>query len=384
MAKVLYSLVPRWTMATWVERVCLVGPLFTRSGGNAILTRDDCPVGNQDTWVIDARTLRLRMDREIAVSVIMAVYNGARYLRQAVDSILGQTFADFEFIVLNDGSTDCSLDILHEYQDERMRVVDNGENIGLTRSLNRGLRLARAPYVARQDADDMSLARRLETQVRYLEQHRDVAVVGTGVRYIDGENRPLGAVALPEDPVPKLLSGNQICHGSVMFRRSVVEGAGGYDELFRYCQDYELWLRVARCHGMRNLPEVLYAFRLHEERVGCKKVEEATLYRFLARRLARCQADMGLVERVRAGGIRALLPELDRHERAQLHRVRGATHMRRGQVLQAQEEYLRACLVDPLDKRNPGGVLLCVLGADCWQWAHHMYRRISGGRCPLR
>src|SRR4051794_29608800 len=118
------------------------------------------------------------------VTVLLAVYNGERYLREAIDSILGQTFQDFEFLIINDGSTDSTREIILSYHDPRIRLVDNEDNIGQTRSLNRGLALAAGQFVARQDADDISEPERLASQVAFLEIHPEVVLLGTWYRKI--------------------------------------------------------------------------------------------------------------------------------------------------------------------------------------------------------
>src|SRR6266498_4162605 len=123
------------------------------------------------------------------VTVLMSVYNGERYLSEAIDSIINQTFADFEFVIINDGSTDSSREIINAYRDPRIRLVDNSQNIGLPKSLNLGLALARGEYVARQDADDISHPTRFEKQVEYLDDHGEVVVLGTRVWNMDESGR---------------------------------------------------------------------------------------------------------------------------------------------------------------------------------------------------
>jgi glycosyltransferase involved in cell wall biosynthesis len=113
------------------------------------------------------------------ISVLMSVYNGEKYLKEAVDSILNQTFSDFEFIVINDHSTDSTSEILFSYKDSRLKIIENDENIGITKSLNKGLRLVSGKYTARMDADDISFNNRLEKQLQYLEDNPDVGVLGT-------------------------------------------------------------------------------------------------------------------------------------------------------------------------------------------------------------
>jgi glycosyltransferase involved in cell wall biosynthesis len=199
----------------------------------------------------------------------MSVHNGARYLAEAVDSILSQGFADFEFLVIDDGSTDASAVILRGYSDPRLRVIHNPRNLGLTRSLNRGLGEARGRYVARQDADDSSHPDRLARQVTFLDANPNVALLGTGVRIINGRGRRRG---LDVEVRPstyhgiqwRLLFGNPFAHTSTMFRRDVVWGEfGGYDESCVFSQDFDLWSRVLTRYQGVNLPEPLVNYRSH-------------------------------------------------------------------------------------------------------------------------
>jgi glycosyltransferase involved in cell wall biosynthesis len=203
------------------------------------------------------------------VTVLMPVYNAERYLRPAIDSILSQTFRDFEFLIVNDGSSDNSRKIVESYADPRIKLVDNPHNMGLTRTLNRGLGLATGELIARQDADDVSYPDRLRRQVEFLDAHRDTALVGTQTRVIDEDGRPSGLRHYDrcceyESIRWDLLFGNSFTHSSVMFRRTIVaEEMGGYDETFKYEQDYDLWSRVACRYRVMNIPLVLVDYRIH-------------------------------------------------------------------------------------------------------------------------
>ncbi|MCX6985035.1 MAG: glycosyltransferase [Lentisphaerae bacterium] len=206
------------------------------------------------------------------VTVLMAVYNGERFLRDAVESILTQTFPDFEFVIVNDGSTDNSRNILLSYQDPRIKIIENDRNIGLVKSLNRGLAVARGDYVARQDADDISLSTRLEKQIAFLETHTDVAILGTQAENIDSKgnlysrsdsHRACGELAIRW----QLLFENPFVHTSVMFRKDLVSRHGGYDESFTRSEDIELWSRLAYEYGVFNLNEVLVRYRVHKTQI---------------------------------------------------------------------------------------------------------------------
>ena len=200
---------------------------------------------------IEERIKRLLNDIDMKspkVTVLMSVYNGEEYLREAIESILNQTFEDFEFLIINDGSTDSSRDIVLSYRDPRAKLIDNEVNIGLTRSLNRGLELARGEYIARMDADDVSLAERLEKQVSYLETRPEIGVLGTWVKYIDGYGRSIKEMHPPMGPDLikwSLLFGNRLVHSSVMIQSAILEQVGTYSNEMIVAQDYDLWVRVS-------------------------------------------------------------------------------------------------------------------------------------------
>ncbi len=215
------------------------------------------------------------------VTILMSVYNGEKYLEQAVDSMLAQTYGDFEFLVINDGSSDRSRAILDGYKDPRMRVVDNEGNIGLTKSLNRGIRMSKSRYIARMDADDVSMPDRLEKEVRFLDAHPEIGAVGCNVRLIDGDGNDAGAMAFPETSGHirwYMLFFNPLAHPSMLIRREALERAGGYNEEIRYAQDYELWCRMAPTTRFWNLQETLLCFRMHGQKVSVKNTAEQTRF----------------------------------------------------------------------------------------------------------
>ena len=198
----------------------------------------------------------------------MPVYNAERYVREAIESILNQTFGEFEFIIVDDCSSDGSLGVIESYQDERIVLLRNEVNLGVARSLNRGLAAARGEYLARMDADDRCAPERLARQVEYLDAHPEVAVLGTWAVFIDAAGRQTGAdQRSPQDPEEMrwavLHCPGVPIHPSVMMRTSVLRGAGGYRP-FRYGEDYDLWLRLTdRACPLRVLPETLLEFRRH-------------------------------------------------------------------------------------------------------------------------
>ncbi|HEC35643.1 MAG TPA: glycosyltransferase [Anaerolineae bacterium] len=206
------------------------------------------------------------------VSVLMPVYNGERYVAEAIESILAQTFADFEFIIVDDGSTDGTPSILAEYarQDPRIALLTNGANRGLVPTLNRGLKACRGEYIARMDADDISLPERLARQVTCMDQHPEVGVLGTNIAYIDSGGRLLNG-GRPKDPEPmspamvhwSLLWHCAIYHPTVMVRRRVLEWTGfAYDPAFRHAEDRDLWTRLAPHTTIASLSEILVHYRI--------------------------------------------------------------------------------------------------------------------------
>jgi glycosyltransferase involved in cell wall biosynthesis len=203
------------------------------------------------------------------VSVVMAVHNNAPYLQAALRSILEQKHSRFEFIIVNDGSTDATSSILerHSRKDARIRVLDQ-DNAGLTASLIRGIAEAQGDVIARMDGDDISLPTRLTHQLLFLATHEEVVAVGTQVLDIDtyggfiGQHvRECGHESLEE----QLLAGNgaAICHPSVMFRRDAYEKTGGYDATYRTAQDLDLFLRLGEVGRLANLDSVELLYRIH-------------------------------------------------------------------------------------------------------------------------
>jgi len=311
------------------------------------------------------------------ISVIMSVFNGEKYLREAIDSILSQTFTDFEFIIVNDGSTDNSLSIIKGYSDRRIRLIDNEQNIGLTKSLNKVIKQARGEYIARQDADDISLPNRFEEQVRHFDQHPEVALLGTSAYRIDEQGRITGRVKVKEKPGEDLLKRNQFNHGSTMFKRQVVIRLAGYNELFKYCQDYELWLRIAKYYEVRNLPQILYKLRFHQENIRSLKAEESVLYHLLAIRMIRDNLDNQLRQLIKDKGILSLYPYLTKGERVYFHTIVGDANMHRNNISAAKQDYQKVFMLAPLNIRNNINFALSYLGKGTWSIARRVYQILS-------
>lgn len=211
-----------------------------------------------------------------AVSVLMSVYNGLPWVRDAVASVLAQTAGDLELIVIDDGSTDGTADALAAVGDSRVRVVRQARQ-GLTRSLNGGLGLCRAPLVARLDADDVALPERLARQRAFLDTHPEVGLLGTAAREEDAAGRARPVVTPPLDDAAirrALIRANPFVHSSIVVRRHLLERAGGYDPRLAVAQDYDLWMRLAGVTRLANLPEALVVRRLLAGRVSAERDAE--------------------------------------------------------------------------------------------------------------
>ncbi len=220
------------------------------------------------------------------VTVLMPVYNGEKYLREAIESILKQTFTDFEFLIINDGSTDSSKEIILNYDDKRIRYVENEKNIKLIDTLNKGISLARGMYIARMDCDDISLPKRLEKQVKFMEQNPEIGICGTWVKTF-GENIKSTVWKYPIDYnaiKSNLLFNSLLAHPSVMFRLSVInDNKLRYNSEFKHAEDYALWVEAISYTKIVNIPKCLLDYRIHNEQVTKKyaniKVESANKVR---------------------------------------------------------------------------------------------------------
>jgi glycosyltransferase involved in cell wall biosynthesis len=210
------------------------------------------------------------------VTVLMPVYNAEAYVAEAIESILVQTHKDFTFLILDDGSTDGTLEIVRSYDDPRIRLIAGDANLGITRRLNQGLELCAGELVARMDADDLSHPWRLASQVAYLSANPSCAMVATGARLIDAEGKYLGPYdPWGADPYFALNFDCYICHPSVMMRKSCVMDAGGY--LMDYAEDFDLWWRLSRAHPIHVMKEPLLSYRLHADNLS--HVRRNTEYR---------------------------------------------------------------------------------------------------------
>lgn len=218
------------------------------------------------------------------VSIIMSNYNTPEeYLRASIESVLSQTYTNFEFIIIDDCSTDDSLDVIKSYKDDRIIILQNDKNIGLTKSLNRGLEIAQGEYVARMDADDVCFPERLEKQINYMNENPQIIVCGCGVELIGNwEKKYSNKVICREIPERDLhriylLFGNHvnIVHPTAMFRHSaLISNEIKYDNRYTYAQDFRMWVECSKYGECRNLNEVLLNYRVHSNAVTVSKKEQ--------------------------------------------------------------------------------------------------------------
>ena len=207
------------------------------------------------------------------VSVVIPVWNGERYLREAIESVLEQNLESLEVVVIDDGSTDGTSVILQEYAINGRIRVHRQTNQGLVAALNTGLQIARSKYVARFDADDICMPGRLTAQLRHLECHPEVLAVGGAIEVIDEIGHSKGRRGYPVGQVAAtsgMLKGCTLAHPAVMMRKEAVQNVGGYRSFFKHAEDYDLWLRLIEHGPVDNLPEVMIKYRLHPESVSHK------------------------------------------------------------------------------------------------------------------
>ncbi|MFZ6027458.1 MAG: glycosyltransferase [Chloroflexota bacterium] len=199
------------------------------------------------------------------LTVLLPVYNGGDYLRPAIESILQQTFTDFEFLIIDDGSIDDSADIIASYHDPRIRATSNPQNLRLAATLNKGIELARGEYIARMDCDDIALPTRLEKQLDYLQKHPEIGVLGTNYQLISPSGKTGARSRFPSEHAVlrwRLCFGCYIAHPTVMIRKSIYQQLNGYRTDVTG-EDYDLWVRAASHTRLANLPDILHQIRRH-------------------------------------------------------------------------------------------------------------------------
>lgn len=225
------------------------------------------------------------------ISVIMPVYNGEEYIKNTVESVLGQTFSDFEFIIIDDGSTDNTLNILKNFSDNRIKILNQNHG-GIVKALNLGIKESQGEYIIRIDADDICISNRFEKLITYMNENPNVSVCGSWVRKIDKEGNVIGELKYPpidhKDIKRYAILHNPFIHPSVIVRKKVFDKVGLYKN-FKHNEDYELWTRVLKVGRGHNIPEFLIDYRIHQNQVTRKGNLKMRLVGVWVRVLAVCR-----------------------------------------------------------------------------------------------
>jgi glycosyltransferase involved in cell wall biosynthesis len=213
----------------------------------------------------------------------MPVLNAEKYVGTAIQSILSQTYRDFELLVIDDGSTDRTAEIVRSFRDHRIQHSTNPGNMGVVFTLNKGLKSSRGEFICRMDADDIAKPERIAHQIEYLDAHPDIMLLGTACDIIDEFGKRIGCERYPathDEIMRTIFVHNPFCHGTVLIRASVLKEVGDYDSRFLHNEDYDLWLRIASRHLTANLDEPLVMRRLHGGNITVAKERELVRYRF--------------------------------------------------------------------------------------------------------
>ena len=204
------------------------------------------------------------------VTVLIPVYNGEKFLAEAIDSVLNQTFSDFELLIVNDCSTDKSRNIINSYQDKRIRLINNEKNIGQTKSMNRGLKLAKGKYIARLDQDDVSCKDRLQLQIKYI-SGLSKTILGSWAYDINNNSETVGYIQNPLDNdsiIDSLAISSSLTHSSIFMERKDMLSLGGYSDKYNIAMDWALWIKAAKNnYKFMNIPKYLIGLRKHSMQV---------------------------------------------------------------------------------------------------------------------
>lgn len=288
---------------------------------------------------------------KLPISVVMAAYNEEEYIAATIESILAQSFSNFEFIIVNDSSTDNTLQIINSYQDKRIVLLNNKKNLGLPKSLNKGIKKAEGRYIARTDADEISSQDRFAEQIKILEADSKIGVAASWYKLIDKDGKELSKNQIPKDEYTVddfLEKGPRFCHGSTMIRKSVFKEVGLYRPEFRYAQDLDLWLRIAQHYNFYVIPKYLYQRRL--DSAVMEKREQQRVFTAYAKKSALSRRE-GLADPV------AELNKIDldkladnisaKDKRAYYYYLISIKKIENGDFLAAQKEILKAIAISP-------------------------------------
>ena len=228
------------------------------------------------------------------VSVVMPAYNAEKYIGESIKSILNQTFIDFEFIIINDGSRDRTKEIILSYSNDRIVYLENEINSGIVVTLNKGLEYATGEYIARMDADDIAVAERLEKQIEFMEENKDVGVLGTGICIFgeDVQEQARVFTTNPEQLKAELIFNSCIAHPTVMMRSNILKNNGlSYDLEYAGAEDYNLWWKIAKVSRIATIPDLLVKYRIHSSQITKKKDEK--YYKMMKKLMEERFSDIG-------------------------------------------------------------------------------------------
>lgn len=229
------------------------------------------------------------------ISVVMPVYNAEKYIGEAIESILNQTYRDFEFIIINDGSTDKTKEIIDLYSDSRIVYLENEQNSGIVVTLNKGLDFATGEYIARMDADDIAVDNRLEKQIIYMEKNKDVGLLGTGIHIFGENNESTDRVFTTDSKQLKaeLIFNSCIAHPTVMIRKDIlIQNKMRYNSEFAGAEDYCLWWDISKVSNISTLPDILLNYRIHSSQITQKK--DISYYNMMIKLMNQRFRDIGI------------------------------------------------------------------------------------------
>lgn len=296
---------------------------------------------------------------EVKASVILPIYNGEAYLKQAIDSVLNQTFKDFELLLLNDGSTDSSEEIIDGYvkKDKRCKKF-SWQNQGLIKTLNTGIEKAQGEIIFRMDADDICHPERFEKQFQYLELHPDCVVLGSRVLLIDEEGMPIKVFSVPSehediDRENFIGGGAAIVHPSVALRKEALINLRGYRDKYTHAEDIDLFLRLAEHGAIKNLSDILLEYRQHAGSIGYAKRKEQLNSIYEAIKDARARRGVSLE-------YNSLSQEVTTPDKVEIYRKWAWWALQGGNKKTAKKYMLKAIYNDPFNKKNIK-LFLCIM-----------------------
>lgn len=215
------------------------------------------------------------MATDILLTVLMSVYNEENNIDEAIQSILMQTYDNFEFIIIDDASTDSTAKKIMEYTDKRIVLLRNKTNLGITKNLNRGLDIAKGKYILRMDGDDVSLNTRFAEQVQFMESHPQIVLSGTWIKYIGDSHNLVRYKTKSNELKALILFNSPIAHPTFILRKDVLDqNRIRYEEKLRYAQDYDLIYKISTYGELANIPKAFLEYRIHDKQISRKKIVE--------------------------------------------------------------------------------------------------------------